>query len=55
MFPIVLNNIKKITKYFSYFLLILIGTYIGTICIKFIFNLGVYLGNYLRCVYSSFV
>jgi hypothetical protein len=55
MSSIVLLNIKKVAKYFIYFILLIIGLYIGTLFLKFIFNLGIHLGNYLRCVYSIFV
>jgi hypothetical protein len=55
MSSIVLTNAKKIVKYFAYFILTSISLYIGTLLLQCIFNLGTHLGNYIRCIYSTFV
>lgn len=49
---LVIENTKKIAKYVSYFFLVLIGLYLGTIIIQMVFNLGTYLGTFMRCVYA---
>jgi len=50
---IVLESAKKIIKYVIYFFIALIGLYIGTLVIQCVFNLGTYLGSYIRCLYSA--
>ncbi len=46
------ENYKTIAKYIAYFFLIVIGLYIFTIVLQFIFNLGTYLGTFMRCLYT---
>ena len=52
MSTLVIDNAKRITKYIGLFLLSLIGLYVGTIIVQFIYNLGIYLGTFIRCIYA---
>ena len=51
MSTIVIEYSKKLIKYLGYFLLIIIGLYLMTIVLHFIFNLGAYLGTFMRLIY----
>ena len=53
MSTIVLTNVKRIAKYIGLFLLTIVGLYLGTLLIMLIYNLGTYIGTYLRCIYSA--
>ena len=46
------DNIIKIIKYILIAIAIVIGTYIFSIIINAVFNLGLKFGNLLRCIYS---
>ena len=51
---IIIKNelIRKIIKYFVLFVAIILGLYIFTIIIQAVFNLGKYIGTFLRCLYA---
>ena len=49
---LIIDYSKKIIKYLGYFLLALVGLYIITIVLRCIFNLGAYLGTFMRHIYS---
>ncbi len=46
------ENILLILKHVSYILLIIIGFFITTMLIKTSFNLGSYLGTFIRGIYN---
>ena len=52
MSTVVITNIKKISKYIALFILAIIGLYVITITLQFIFNLGTYLGTFMRSLYA---
>ena len=52
MSALVNENTRKIVQYIAYFFLTLIGLYLLTIILKFIFNLGTYFGTFIRCLYA---
>ena len=52
MSTLVITNTKKILRYIALFFLVLIGLYIGTILLQAVFNLGTYLGTFMRFVYA---
>lgn len=54
MSTLVINNTKKVFKYIGYFVLIIIGLYVATILLQCIFNLGAYLGTFMRCIYAFY-
>lgn len=52
MSTIIKTNINKILKYVLMFFAVSIGTYLATLIIKLIFNLGAYFGTFMRILYT---
>ena len=46
------NTLKKIIKYFLIIIALIIGLMLFTLIIQMIFNLGIHVGTFLRCLYS---
>ena len=56
MSSIIKNDVvKKISMYLMILVLGTIGTYLFTITLQFIFNIGKYIGTFLRCLYSIMI
>ncbi len=49
---LVFNNVKKTIKYIGLFFIIIIGLYLVTVLLQFVFNLGGYFGTFMRCLYA---
>lgn len=52
MSTLIKANINKVLKYILMFFAVLIGTYLFTLVIKLIFNLGAYFGTFMRILYT---
>ena len=45
-------NIKRVAKYVAYFFIVLFSLYVVPIILSFVFNLGTYVGTFMRCLYA---